>query len=166
MTPQEVIEAALTKRALTQQEIAVKRGLTPQALGQKILKDTLRASEFLDILDNLDIEVNYTLKEDGQPLKFRRAGHGRRTKGMSNSLKFDTMYSDALANTFYADGVNEYGEDGVAQELYIDKDGRYFIVEYNQDDPEKDKIHAVHSNIASAFVNSFGPEIEKGPKKG
>lgn len=165
LTAQEVIEAALVKRMLTQAEIAKKLELTPQAFGQKLLRNTLRANEFLEILEGLDIDVSYTVREDGKPLKFKSTGHGRRVQGTSNGIRFDTAASDAVSNSFYIDGENEYGEDGIAQELYVDRDGRYFLAEYVRDDPKKDKVHMIHANIAAAFIKEYGTEIEKGPRQ-
>ena len=53
-----------------------------------------------------------------QALKTHIAGAGRRVRAMVDKVKYDTEAASALANNFYADGVNEY-TDGKAMELYV-----------------------------------------------
>lgn len=161
MNTREVLNAVLPAIGKTQADMAASIGKTPQQLSQRMVCKTLRTDDFLEAMENLGIEVIFKVKETGEIVKFRKKGHGRRLKGMADHVRIDTAAADALSNSFYADGVNEYDSNGEAQELYVDTEGKYFMAEYNAIDPAKDRIRSVPAHIAAAFIEKFGTEIEK-----
>lgn len=161
MNTREVLNAVLPAIGKTQADMAVSIGKTPQQLSQRMVHNTLRADDLLCAMEKLGVEVMFKVKETGEIVKIRRTGHGRRLKGMADRVKYDTASADALSNSFYADGVNEYDTNGEGQELYVDADGRYFMAEYNSVDPTKDRIRSVPASMAAAFIEKFGTEIEK-----
>ncbi len=162
MTSKEVIAAALKATGHTQAEAAAKMGWVGQQLSARLMRNSMRADELLKFMDVLGIDVTFTVRETGEILKAHIAGAGRRVRGMVNKVIYDTESADALANNFYADGVNEY-TDGKAMELYVDKEGRYFFAEYTSWEGAKDRITPVSSKDAAAFIEKYGTDLHKGP---
>lgn len=163
MTSKELLAAALRDTGKTQAEAAAKVGWVPQQLSARLTRNSLRADELLDLLEGIGIELTMTVKETGKIVRSHIQGVGRRVKAMVDRVTYDTASSDALANNFYADGVNEY-TDGKALELYIDREGRYFFAEYSSWDGVKDRITPVTPETAAAFIEKYGTELDKAPK--
>lgn len=163
MTSKEALAVALKGTGKTQAEAAVKMGWVPQQLSARLGRGSLRADEFLELMDAIGVDVVLTVRDTGEVLKAHISGAGRRVRGMVNRVIYDTASADALANNFYADGVNEY-QDGRAMELYIDREGRYFFAEYTNWEGAKDRITPVTANDAAAFIERYGTEIHKTPK--
>lgn len=163
MTSKELLAAALRDTGKTQAEAAAKIGWVPQQLSARLTRNSLRADELLDLLEGLGIELTMTVKETGKVIRSHIQGAGRRVKAMVDRVTYDTASSDALANNFYADGVNEY-TDGKALELYIDREGRYFFAEYSSWEGVKDRVTPVTPETAAAFIEKYGTELDKAPK--
>lgn len=139
----------------TQSTAAPLVGWTKQQLNSRMVRGDMKTDEWLALIEAMGVEVVLVNKETGKPIKplVRSKGVGPRAKGMSERVKYDTEKADALANSFYLDGENMY-TDGKAEELYIDEEGRYFLVTYTDDD--KSKIHHVTGNVAKAFIEKYG----------
>lgn len=162
MPAKELIAAALKATKMTQAEAAARVGWVPQQFNGRMVRNSLRADEFLDILDGIGVDVKLVVRETGQEVKERIAGAGRRVRRRVDYVLYDTAESNALANNFYADGVHKYN-DGRARELYIDSEGRYFFAEYTENDGEKDRINPVSGSDAAEFIERYGTEINKIP---
>lgn len=160
MKSKEALAAALKETGKTQAEAATKLGWSPQQLSARLVRNSLRADEFLDLMDAIGIDVVLKLQGTGSEVKAHISGAGRRVRRMVNKITYDTAASDALANNFYADGKNEYS-DGKAMELYVDKDGRYFFAEYTNWEGAEDRITPVTANDAAAFIEKYGTDIHK-----
>lgn len=163
MTSKELLAAALRDTGKTQAEAAAKIGWVPQQLSARLTRNSLRADELLELLEGLGIELTMTVKETGKVIRPHIQGAGRRVKAMVDRVTYDTASSDALANNFYADGVNEY-TDGKALELYVSREGRYFFAEYSSWEGVKDRITPVTPETAAAFIEKYGTELDKTPK--
>ena len=107
MTSKEVLAAVLKATGKTQAEAATNVGWVPQQLSARLVRNSLRADELLALLEGLGVELSFTIKETGEKVRTHINGMGRRVKGMVDKVIYDTATSDALANNFYADGVNE-----------------------------------------------------------
>lgn len=164
MIAREVLNAALLNRGVTQAESAAMIGWTAQKLSQRLIRNSLRADDFIRLMDALGIEIEFKDKETGEPLKMHTSGYGRRVKGVSDKIQFDTDQSEPLSNSFYEDGVNEFGEDGRAVELYIDKEGRYFFAEYSANEGERDRVRSASASVAAAFIEKYGTDLHKDKK--
>lgn len=164
MTSRETVEAALTKIGQTQAWLAQQMNWTPQNFCQRLRRGSVRADEFMELMNVMGVDVTFTMRETGEILKPHVRGHGRRLVGNSDKVTFDTAASEAISNTFYEDGVNEFNADGEATELYVDGKGRYFVAEYHTD-ARKDRVRTVSASMAAAFVEKYGTQIEKGPTK-
>lgn len=162
MKSKDVISAALKEIGISQAEGAKSIDWSPQRLSRKIVEGTLRADDFLRLMDAIGVDVEFKARSSGNVIKARKAGAGRKVSCMVNKVIYNTAASDALANNFYADGVNEY-TDGRARELYVDKEGRYFFAEYSTWEGQKDLIIPVGANEAAAFIEKYGTEIFKAP---
>ena len=162
MKANDMLAAAIRATRKTQAEAAARIGWMPQQLSARLVRNSMRADEFLNLLEGLGIEITLTVKETGEVVRTHIQGAGRRVKAMVDRVIYDTATSDALANNFYADGVNEY-TDGKALELYVDKEGRYFFAEYTNWEGGKDRISPVSANDAAAFIEKYGTKIEKKP---
>lgn len=159
MTSKELLSAALRHTDNSQAEAAAKIGWVPQQLSQRLVRNSLRADEFLNLLEGIGVEVVLVNKADGTPIRIRV---GRRVKGMVDRVNYDTDNAFPLANDFFADGVNEYTY-GKARELYVDKEGRYFFAEYSNWEGTKDRIVPVSAQDAAAFIERFGTGLKKIP---
>lgn len=162
MKSNDMLAAALRATRKTQAEAAARIGWMPQQLSARLVRNSMRADEFLNLLEGLDIEITLTVRETGEVVRTHIHGAGRRVKAMVDRVIYDTAASDALANNFYADGVNEY-TDGKALELYVDKEGRYFFAEYTNWEGGKDRISPVSGHDAAAFIEKYGTVIDKKP---
>lgn len=162
MKSKDVISAALKEIGISQAEGAKRIDWSPQQLCNKVVAGTLRADDFLRLMDAIGVDVEFKVRDTGNVIKPRRPGAGRRVRCMVNKVIYDTAASDAVANNFYADGVNEY-TDGRARELYVDKEGRYFFAEYSTWEGQKDLIIPVGAAEAAAFVEKYGDIIFKTP---
>lgn len=126
MTSRELMDAALVKTKTTQAGLARQMGWTPQNFNLRLNRNSIRADEFLAIMDALGVDVTFTMRESGEILKPHVRGHGRRLCGNCDKITFDTAAAEAISNSFYEDGVNEFNADGEATELYVDSEGPVF----------------------------------------
>ena len=156
MRAKEVMQAALKATGLSQIKVASMVGMPEQSFGQKInVRETVKANEFFDILDKIGIETVFIVKATGKVL-MKDTQYGERVVGMSDGVIYDTKESTLIATSFYGDGVNEFGPDGKAQELYVDNEGRYFVAEFTKGDTVKSRVRSVPVNMAEAFINQYG----------
>ncbi len=163
MKSNDLLAAALKAVNTTQAEAAKRIGWKPTQLSQRIVRNSMRADELLDLLEAVGIDLTLTVKATGEVVRTRITGAGRPVRGMVDRILYNTATSSALANNFYADGVNMYTE-GRALELYIDKENRYFFAEYYEWEGAKDRIVPVTAKDAAAFISKYGTEIDKTPK--
>lgn len=162
VTAKDAITAALKSAGMTQAEAAHAIGLTPRQLSQRLVSGTLRADKFLELLDEIGVDIEFIARSSGEHITARVKGYGRRVKQMVNSVIYDTANADAISNNFYADGVNEY-IDGQAMELYIGNDGQYFFAQYSNYEGVKDRIIPVSDKDAAAFIEKYGTELHRKP---
>lgn len=160
MTSRELLAAALKESGKTQAEAAKSVNWVPQQLSSRLVRNSLRADEFLALLEGIGVELTLTVKDTGKTVKTHIAGAGQRVRAMVDRVIYDTAESDALANNFYEDGENKFA-DGEALELYIDKEGRYFFAEYYEDETKKSRITPVAAKVAAAFIREYGTDIHK-----
>lgn len=162
MTAKEVINTASRATGISQAKAAESLGWSPQQLSAKISRKTLRADDFLNLLDSMGVDVTYTVRETGKSIKAHIPGAGRRVRAMVNKVIYDTAYSDALSNDFYIDGDNML-LDGKGSELYIDSEGRYFLAEYTSFEGVKDRIIPLTANDAAAYIRRNGTDLHRQP---
>lgn len=154
----ETVDAVLAELDMTQATAAEAIGMTPQQLNGKLVRNTLRADEFLKLMDAIGIDIKYSVRDNGKDVRTRAKGYGRHIKCMVDRVIYDTDTSEVLANNFWADGENEYN-DGIALELYVDSEGRYFFAVYSSWESVKDCIRTVSGKDAAAFIEKYGTEI-------
>lgn len=139
---------------------AQETGYEYDSLRYKInIRESIQADEFLELVDALGIDVKFYIKERNQLLT-KELAERKRITGMADRVIYDTMEAQLLASSFYADGKNEYGPDGKALELYVDKENRYFAVEYSEDTKDKGKIRSMSSHMAAAVIAKYGIKAE------
>lgn len=160
----DTLTAILKAVGYTQADAARAFGWTPVQLNAKLNNKSLKTEEFLGIIDELGVDVHFTIRETGKKIRVPAYGYGRQIRGMVNGTIYDTSKSEVLSNSFYADGVNEY-TNGNALELYVDKKGNYFFVEYSSFESAKDRIIPTDANSAAEFIEKFGTEIFKKPNE-
>lgn len=90
--------------------------MTRQGLWKMVQGGSLKVATLLEVLDAYGVELQFV--KDGQPINVKR-GVGPRVKRVVKGKSYDTSKCSALANSFYADGVNEY-HDHQAEELYVE----------------------------------------------
>ncbi len=158
----DLVYAALKEKGISQAEASHRMNMVPQQLNARLKRGSLRADEFIEVLDVIGVEVVLMDKETGGEIHL--PGYGRRVKMMVDHVVYDTSKSSALSNSFYADGVNEYNEDGKASELYVDRQGRYFFAEYSNWKDAKDRIVPANGEVAADFIKRYGTELNKKKK--
>lgn len=163
MTAREIISEVLRVTGMTQYAAASTVGWQGQQLNQRLSRGSLRADEFLELMDKMGVDVTFSLRANGTKISPHIRGAGRRVKGMCNKILFDTEYASALSNSFYEDGENKFS-DGHASELYIDDAGRYFLAEYSDIEGERDKINVIAPELAAAYIQKYGSVLFKGPE--
>lgn len=159
MNANRLLRAALEAVGSDQSKASEKMGWTKNKLYGLIHRDTLRANDFLAIMDAIGVDVILKDRETGKTISERITGLGPRVKQMVDFVKYDTANADAMATSFYADGVNMYNDEGKATELYLDADGRYFFAEYTNWEGGKNRISPTTPEIAAAFIQKYGTEI-------
>ena len=155
MTAKEYVKAALRSARLSQADATKRVGWVPQQLSSRLARGSMRADEFLALMDAIGIDVKLFNRETGKPVVEHVPGEGRRVVQMVDGCRYDTAKADALANNFFADGQNKYN-DGIALELYEDVDGRYFFAEYTTHVGAKDRIVPTDAEGAAAFIRKYG----------
>lgn len=159
MKAKDALAAALRETGKTQAEAAARVGWVPQQLSNRLVRNSLKADEFLEVLEGIGVEITMTVKETGKIIRLK--SQRRRVKKMVKGVIYDTAAAGVVANNFYADGVNEYDEDGYATELYIDKEDRYFFVDYHRDDPKLDEIRVMSKSSVEDFIEKYGDAKDK-----
>ncbi|MCX4355898.1 MAG: hypothetical protein OSJ43_06690 [Oscillospiraceae bacterium] len=162
MASKEILEAVLRDTGTSKAAAASKIGWLPQTLSNKLRMKTMRADEFLELMEALGVSITYTLKETGTAVRVRIPGAGRKVRKMVDGIIYDTAAASAISNNFYSDGVNEY-TDGMARELYKDSDNRFFFAEYSSLEGVNDRIIPITANDAADFIKKYGTEINKKP---
>jgi len=162
MTAKDIVSSVLDELDMTQGELASRIGWTGHMLSQRFRRSSIRVEDFLNMLEACGVEMTLTVRETGKEIKVRNSGRGRRVCRTVDKVKYDTAASDALANNFYADGVNEY-IDGRAVELYLDREGRYFFAEYSDLEGVKDRIAPVPASVAADFIEKYGTDLYRMP---
>ena len=153
------IDAALEEMRLTYKDAAEKIGWSKSKINAKLSRDSTRATEFINLLEANGVGIILINKKTGERIYPYVEGHGEPATGVSEYVRYDTAKSYALSNTFFEDGVNEYNKEGKAQELYVTQDGKYFIVNYESG--KKPKLRGVTPEVARAFIEKYGTELEK-----
>ena len=150
----DVLEAALKSVGKTQADAAHALGLTPRQFSQRKVNGTLRAADFLEILDAMGIDIKYYVRSSGEEIRLNKKGYGRRVRQMVNTVIYDTNNASAICNSFWADGIHEY-TDGQAKELYLSADGTYFLAQYNTYEGVKDRILPISAKEAGDFMEMY-----------
>ena len=163
MDIKELVYSALEIADVSMLEACKRMGWITGQLTSRLARGSLRADEFYQLMDCIGIEVKLIKKETGGEVTVKRAGAGRRIQAMVGKVKYDTARSNALANSFYADGEHEYNDEFKATELYQDNDGRFFFAEYTNWEGGVDRISPVNGAVAAAFIEKYGTELHKKP---
>lgn len=159
----DALAVALRETNTTQAEAAARLGWVPQQLSSRLVRGSLKADEFLDILEAIGVEITLTSKETGRVINLTILK--RRVKKMVDRVIYNNVAATSVANNFYADGENEFGEDGYATELFVDKEERYFFVDYHAEDPKKDKIRVTSKSAVDDFIEKYGKNKNRAPIK-
>jgi len=149
------LETLIQCSGMTFQKVGHLINKPPKKFEERIAKNALRASEFLEMVNGMGYDIKYVISKTGTTIKTNPRGHGRRVVSIIKGVRYNTSQSTALANDFYADGEHEYN-DGRATELYVTKDGSYFFVDYTEFEGIRDRIIPVTSEIAQAFIEKHG----------
>lgn len=151
------LEAAIDEAGIQKKELAKAQGWTGQQFSARLARGTIRADEYISMMDYLGIDITYTVRATGERLAPKKAGKGRRLRFMVDGVIYDTGTASAIADSFYSDGEHEY-TDGKAVELYRDSQHRYFFAEYYDNvEGMNDRIIPVIRADAVAFAEKYAP---------
>lgn len=151
----DVLKEAIEAKGLTQRKFAKSIGSSPQNFNQRLNKNSFTADEWVRMLGTLGYEVRIIELESGIEFEARKKGHGRRVKQVVNGVLYDTFKADAICNDFYQDGEHEF-KDGMAFELYVDSEGRFFVARYVEWENGTDSITTIGKHEAVNLYRKFG----------
>lgn len=160
MRAKEVFDAAIKAKKMSIADVARLLNVNACELGQKInIRESVKANDFFEILDAIGVGVMFFMKDTGAVF-LKDGRRTRRVVGVSDGVRYDTAEATLIATSFYADDEHEYGQDGKAQELYVDRENRYFIAEYSCNEGERNRVRSVPYNMATAFIKQYGIDID------
>ena len=128
------------------------RKVPAQVIRDRYLRNSFIADEMLLVLENLDMEVKYISRRTNMEIKVTENPSQLSKQGSSHGMWFNTNSSVLLADTYYLDGVNKYNN-GEAEELFIDKNGVYFIALCKKDGTCKLEYRSPRE--ALAFIEKY-----------
>lgn len=106
----------------TNQTIAAKNvGMSCKQLSDRLTRDTLKASTFLEILDSLGVDVEFVVRETGLPVRIKTENDGAQMVQMIHGVIYDTHKSYLI--------WTEKRQDGTETSLYQTKDREHFLVD-------------------------------------
>lgn len=79
MTAKEALVAALSRTGHTQESAAKLVGWNGQQISQRLARNSMRADEFLSIMDAVGVEVTFTVKKTGEVLREHTTGQDRKS---------------------------------------------------------------------------------------
>ena len=164
MNCKEIIVSVMRYYDTTQDAMAKMFGMFPQNFGHKIMRKTLRVDDLMSMLDTMGIDVQLVDRKTGDVIPMASLGDGRRIKKMINRVIYDTDRINAVANSFYFDGENEY-VDGHAYELYKTDDGKYLLAEYSNISGIQDRLSMIPEEEAQKFIQKYGTALHRSPKE-
>ena len=152
LDPIESLRSALARKGISQAELARKKGYTKQALNQQLKNNYLRATEWVEMMDQLGVDVVLVDRNTGKELVTEPyvKGFGPAASGYVDRVRYDTTKADAISTTFSKSGDGDKN----GEELYLTRDGQYFLVDYA--DTAKPKIIVVEPKVAIAFMEKYG----------
>lgn len=157
----EIFKKALQVTHTSHSRIAGLLGWSRQSLAQKVTRRTLRADEFLKALALLGVEPVFVDKQTGRDIFAPQEGCGGHFRGNADGVTYDTATSKLISSSFFRNG-SRY-TDGLASELYIDRNGRYFRVDYYEDAERRTRARAVTGEGAARFIEENGTSIVHAP---
>ena len=155
----EIFKDIIAQKGVSAYEASRRLGLNEQSMTQKIMqRGTIKANEFFDVMDVLGVDCIFYDGITKERLSDKIEGH-EQAAGVSGGKWYRTSNATLVASSFSTDGVNQYGPDGKAIDMYVDAEGYYFVVEYTKG--EKSKISSVPVHVAQAIIEKYG--INAGP---
>ena len=160
----DIMNTALSCLGIGYKEAEERYGCYRQCLEYKIkYRGSISANEFFEVMGVLGIETLFYMRKSDRTIdpetakeETKEVKKKPRVMGMSDRVIYNTNEGTLVSSSFYADGKSEYGPDGKAQDLYIDKEGRYFAAEYSNEDGDKGRVRSVPYLMAIAFINQYG----------
>lgn len=149
MKASDIVKDALQLRGVLQKELAERVGQDHKYLSKKLTTNNMKAQELIDLLHELGYEIMLVDRQEGwKTVSVRRRGTGPRVKRMVDGVTFDTAKADALCHTDV--------EDGRYIELYLDQEGRFFIVHYSLWQKEDASITLCQEDEARHLFDEYG----------
>lgn len=147
MTPAEIVKDLINRSTMRQKEVAEKMGWTEQTISNKLRRNSLKAEEYLKMLEILGYELKIVERDTSEEVFTRRKGIGERLKMMVNGVKYDTYKADAICHS-------DENED-IFFELYVDQEGRYFVAQYVNWEGGINSISPIGEEDAKRIVTKF-----------
>lgn len=163
MKAKDVFDSMISVAGATRRKAGAVIGLNHNQITQKVCKDTLKFSDFVEIADRLGVDMIFVAREGREHKVVNR--YGPRLRGKYKNIQYDTDKATMLSNSFWADGENKYGKDGLASVLYVDDDSHYFLAEYSSAPDRAGKIQPVSGDIAAAYIGFYGENEDRSPKE-
>lgn len=120
--------------------------ISPSTFSSKIRLNTFYAEEVLTILYNLGIEVK--LVKEARTVNKKYGGVGPSFRMMVNRIIYDSSKSIALCHTEWSDGWR--------RELFVDDEGRFFVVHYTSLEGAKPFISEMSQHDAMMMYGKYG----------
>jgi len=150
----EVLHAVMKSLGISMYEASRRCGYHEQLLTQKVQqRASIQAEQFLEAMDKLGVECRFFLR--GTDIELKEEQTMEKVVGNSDNIRFSTDKSKLLASSF-GTGEDRYGPDGKAFALYVDREGRYFVAEYNKDPNVPGRVRTVPIHAVRAILAMYG----------
>ena len=147
----EMCSSLIEQSDVQKQEIAAAINKSPSSLSNRLKRNSLSAEEFVKIIKTLGFEIAIKNPKTGEEVHTYRRGIGKRLKMSIKGVMYDTYRADAIC---HSDEKNE-----TFIELYRDREGRYFVAQYNCWQGGKCTISTIDNAAANAMKEKYKDTI-------
>lgn len=150
MNAKEFLTAVLEHANSNWSGAASKLGWARQSMSRKINTGSLRADDFLALLDAMDVNITVSDRKTGEVIVMSNAPTQVSIKSVIDGVLYEVDKSAKISEDNTAD------EEFSKHELYVDSKGRYFMVHYCADLKKSPIVTTVSDEAAVKFIVKHG----------
>lgn len=142
-----MVREVVEKSGKSHKAVAADIGMSASSFSQRMTNNSFSAEEIKKVAEVTGHQLVF------QPTApFQRRGVGERVRMMVDGIKYDTFTATALCHT---DPI-----DGWYKELYMDADGRFYVVHYTRWKHARPFISRVSKEEAKELLEKYaGPDV-------
>ena len=144
----EICKSLITQSGKKHSEVASEIGKSPVSLSNILRRDTLRASDFVKLVEALGYKIAIKNPKTGEEVHYYPKPVGKRLKKCINGVIYDTYKSIPICHS------NE--NDIMFCELHKNPDGRYFVAQYINSSDRNGNITLIDNEEARKMIERYG----------